>query len=577
MAAEPTLDTSYLTPVPRTPFYRDIEKTYLVGQEARRLAPEVLIPITMLAQGNDYEAIAEKLTLDRGEPLQATDIKSRLMLLRGVLRVDSNRKALEVLLDRGELSLDQLLPPDFDPSVFSKITDDRDQKIIKGILKGADYPALAFSMRTSEAEIADRVKSLKPTLGADNNFQIFVFGLGAREARKDQPDMSIFEPISSNLNAGNSDKRKEKNQTATSEVKESGAEGKKLSEGQKIVLSLFAMGYREFEIAALIGVNETASIKQALHKIRQKLGAKTVSHAIWKAANSNQITLESLVPEDFDPKVLDSLDAEETGFLANVIFTSTTKQPVSVPLQEFTSFKQRITSKLNVQRLVQAEVFQMEAMRRASGGRVVEDVVRYGAPKTSEKISIDRLKKEMHLTIDDSDVAEFKILDPRTKQLLDYHSYLRSESVLTPLQRQIVLLQSLGMRSGDISIALNISGDRLKSQVEKMPEELGLENRTVRAVLVKSVSDGVLDLGKVLPEDFNPRQVEVLDDVERRLMDDLVQGLFFQEIAEKDGISQLSVKKAVDSIISKIHAKNGNQATLFYLAYKQFLDSGKKR
>lgn len=392
MIAEPHAEF-ILTKSPHS--YGDYMRAEQWKAEARSLSPEVLKPITLLAQGNDFDAIAGNLTKPGEQSLAAVDIKNRLLLLRGVLGVDSNRKALEILLERGDLKLDQLLPSDFDPSVFSKIKDEKDQKIVKGILEGADYPAIGFAMRSSETEIAERVKSIRGTIGAGNNFQIFVLGLGAKAARlePDAFDFSvIFKPVDLEPDIlDRSDLKAEGSSAGESGALNESVEPGVLSEDQKKILALFAMGYREFEIRVLLGMTETAAVKKSLSNILSVLGAKTYSHAVWKAADSDQISLQSLVPKDFDPGIINNLDSAESDFLRKFISTSLTGESLDISRDEFASFKKRITAKLNVERLIQAEVLYLEAARRDNGGEVSEKVNRYGAPKTSKSISVEKI------------------------------------------------------------------------------------------------------------------------------------------------------------------------------------------
>jgi DNA-binding CsgD family transcriptional regulator len=391
MAAEPSIDYRKISPgidivsnqgpsVPIEPAYRRVSP------------PEVLRsssfdPLKLLAQGKTHQEIGEALGI------RDVDVKNRLGMIQTLFRTESNRASFQVALERGIIVLEEVLPKDFDPDVFTRVEDPKSRKILTGILKGADYAQIASSLGMRETDVAERVLRMKALVGANNNFQIFVFGLAAEKARAGE--VSIFDPVKKHEFNPDIAQSKGVGVQAERPAEEAELKGQPLDESEKEVLSFYAMGYREFEIKHLTGASHTGAIKEVLKRVKKKLNASTYSHSIWNAALTKQIDLQSLVPRDFDPNVLKSLTGEESVFLESLISTSTTGSSVDIDREKFDQLKKSICQKLDVERLVQAEVFLMESKRREMGGEVSPDVKRYGPPKSGSRRSVEKIKKEL--------------------------------------------------------------------------------------------------------------------------------------------------------------------------------------
>lgn len=339
-------------------------------------------PLIQLALGNSYAQIGE-MTGVRPE-----DVKNRLGMMKFNLGVGSNRAALEKLLSNGSLSMDQVLPEKFDPNLFTRFSNPKDRKIIEGIMIGADYHQLSAALNIPLNEIEERVSNIRTGVKAGNNFQIYVFGLGAKQRRVGLERSSIFEP----LDVGTPSEAMQGEAPVEVPDWKPFVENGILSDEGKKILSLFAMGYREWEIAKLMGKSYTNPVRKSLQRITREMGAATYQDAIWKATIGKQINLQSLVSEDFDPRVVDRLTLEEKVFLQNMITSSSGNSSVDMSPEQFNLLKKSVCEKLDVERLVQAGIYFMESQRRANGGEVNPNIKRYALPKSHTRKSLTQLK-----------------------------------------------------------------------------------------------------------------------------------------------------------------------------------------
>lgn len=263
-------------------------------------------PLVLLSSGYDYEKIGEVMGI------RPVDVKNRLGLMRTNLGVGSNRAALEKLLSRGSLSLDNILPEKFNPDVFTRISDPQDRKIISSILMGADYPEIAFALKIPAAEIERRVNVVRGIIGAGNNFQIYVFGLGATGARREEarssgiqkPQINIFEPV--------------RNADFNTEAVEGD-----LTPLQLKVLDLYVRGEKEEDIQRKLGLAKRHDVRRELRGLSIRLGKpKSSLAAISAASEKGIIDLANVVPSDFDPRVFKSLDEVERQIVDGLTYHS---------------------------------------------------------------------------------------------------------------------------------------------------------------------------------------------------------------------------------------------------------------
>lgn len=305
-------------------------------------------PLVLLSSGYDYERIGEVMGI------RPMDVKNRLGLMRANLGVGSNRAALEKLLARGSLTLDSVLPERFNPDIFARVSDPQDRKIISSLLMGADYPEIAFALRIPAADIEKRVSAIRRSIGAGNNFQIFVFGLGATNARKEEarssgiqkPEINIFEPVRSG--------------ESNSEV----AEGV-LTSLQQQVLDLYVRGEKEEDIQRKLGLAKRHDVRRELRGLSVRLGKpKSSLAAIGAASEKGIIDLASVVPKDFDPKVFDSLDEVERRIVDGLTYHSqegdiATKLDLSA--DEYDAKLTEIRKKVGAKRSAQLVTFYLRA------------------------------------------------------------------------------------------------------------------------------------------------------------------------------------------------------------------------
>jgi DNA-binding NarL/FixJ family response regulator len=131
-------------------------------------------------------------------------------------------------------------------------------------------------------------------------------------------------------------------------------------------LILYANGLESNEIAMLLGYS-TQSVKNNAGEIRKKLGCLSTRGAIVKAVDLGMFDTQYLVPDDFDPAILDTLTLGEKDVLTRSVGDKSQKEiaaDLAISLSTVKGIAERIISKTKSANMIQAVVFYLEARRR---------------------------------------------------------------------------------------------------------------------------------------------------------------------------------------------------------------------
>ena len=148
---------------------------------------------------------------------------------------------------------------------------------------------------------------------------------------------------------------------------------------------------------------------------------------------------------------------------------------------------------------------------------------------------------------------------------------LETNVILTPREKELLLLISLSWKNEEIAEELGISRRTVKNINSGLFSKLGVDSRTVAAIT--ALTDGLVDaseLKTVYSDQINCLEEDTLTVREIEVLELISRGLFNKEIARELNITRPTARNHVTIILRKLKARNRTEATMTYLLSNLF-------
>jgi DNA-binding NarL/FixJ family response regulator len=137
---------------------------------------------------------------------------------------------------------------------------------------------------------------------------------------------------------------------------------------------------------------------------------------------------------------------------------------------------------------------------------------------------------------------------------------------LTPREKELLLLISLGWENEEIGEALGISRRTVKNINSGLFSKLGVDTRT--EVAITALADELIDaseLKTVYADQINCLEKNTLTVRQTEILKLITRGLFNKEIARELCISMPAVRNHITIILRRLKARNRTEITMAYL------------
>lgn len=481
---------------------RGLELEREEGQRERALLlnPEQHEILRLTALGLDYKQIA----IQRG--WARSTIKNKASEINGQLRVDNLTESVIVAAKAGVLHPLEMVPEGYDLRRFLDLSQGELAIISTVVAKqAATYRKLATSFPNwSEATVKNYIHSVYQKLNVPSMSQAAILYLA-------------FEPQAERLKEEVSKER---------EVAQ--AEAPLLNERQREILRLSGMGMSEKEISNRLGYS-ALTIRNNVTPILKILGVQNQTQAVLVALDKGELTLDEMIPEEFDFKVFLKL----TGNQRALLDVLTQKDQTGAYLAQTSD----IADFLNIAR-------------------------------SSVKNRLSAIYSELGLYSRTQAAVLWLAFKEREQALRE--EALREEASHNPLtdkQQEMLVLVGKGLSNKEIAQQLGFAQSTIKNAISQMFRVLGVGSR--REAIVSAIERGDLLPEELLSEDIDLSLVDTLPESYKGVLQKLAENNGKnkkRDIAAQLGYADETVKNKLSVIYAHLGVRDSTMAAVVFLA-----------